>query len=101
MRQPRIPSQLSGEAGLTLSELIIVVFILGLTAAFVGLVATDRPATVVQTPLDESRQRAVELGTVLSTVDSTGLPRLFLPDGRALGPDLDPVTGAAQPEEQP
>ena len=84
--------------GTTLVELLVVLVILGLMMGAAGLaLASLRP------PTDDGTRRALELGRmqaihqgrpVVVTIDSLHAVRVrFLPDGRAIGAGVDPVTG--------
>ena len=78
-------------AGFTLIEVVVslAVFalILGVTAlGFASLRQPSQSAALRQMTL--SRDSAVRTGTVV-----VGEGFLFLPDGRAIGPGVDPLTG--------
>jgi prepilin-type N-terminal cleavage/methylation domain-containing protein len=85
--------------GVTLVELLVVVVILGLISGVSGLAFTSlrlprESATVHAARV--ARAEAIRTGRpVALRLDS--LPRrpvlLFLPDGRAVGPGVDPLTG--------
>lgn len=86
-----------GAAGITLLEVLVVLVVLGImagvsTAAFVS----TRPRS--EAPSDgvfaRARRDAIEQGTAVRILDSTGRLILFLPDGRVLGPSRDPFDGA-------
>ena len=86
--------------GFTLLEVIVVLAIVSLTlgvsgVALVSLRAPHESARV--RALHQARETAIHTGRPVS-VDRTTVrgmaPTLFLPDGRALGPDVDPLTGA-------
>jgi len=91
--------------GVTLVELIVVVAIVGLVFTVTGLafstLQTPRDAAWIR-ELRRARAAAIQGGRpvrALSRTDSGGyrspLPApLFLPDGRAVGPAADPLTGA-------
>ncbi len=86
--------------GFTLVEVIVVVAILGLVAgmsglAFVGL-RSPRESERVR-DLWRARAAAIQTGRpVIAADDHAPRPThvLFLPDGRAIGPGADPLTGA-------
>ena len=92
-------------AGVTLVELLVVLMILGLIAGVSGLAFTSlratREAAWVRT-LRATRAQAIRTGKPAQvsgsglTSSALGGPRrlLFLPDGRALGPGVDPLTGS-------
>lgn len=86
--------------GFTLVELIVVIAIVGLMAAISGVAVAS-----LQVPresegvaaLRHARAQAILTGTPVQA-DSNRAPRtthsvLFLPDGRALGPGMDPLSG--------
>ncbi|MGH7701812.1 MAG: pilus assembly FimT family protein [Gemmatimonadales bacterium] len=86
--------------GVTLLELMVVLAVLGLLIG-IGLPALSalRPpeATGRMVRLREARAAAIRSGHAVQVMDtSRGLPGtvLFLPDGRAAGPGVDPLTGA-------
>lgn len=98
--------------GVTLVELLVVLVLLGLLFTVTGLALASltppRQSAWLRT-LDSARALAIRSGTpVLVQGDSSfplaggsrsrplGLPAsvLFLSDGRALGPGVDPLTGA-------
>ena len=86
-------------------ELIVVVAILGLVfgvsgLAFTALRAPRESAWIVA--LRRARDQAIVTGVPVratsplppSAAFDRPLPPLFLPDGRAIGPGADPLTGA-------
>jgi hypothetical protein len=88
----------------TLVELLVVLTVLGLILGISGLALASlrapREAALVHA-LRDARAKAIRTGKPVRIVlDSlpayppTRLPALFLPDGRAIGPGLDPLTGA-------
>jgi prepilin-type N-terminal cleavage/methylation domain-containing protein len=91
--------------GVTLVELLVVIAILGVVFAITGLVFTSLRAPSASAwvrELRRARDEAIRTGTpvrahALGAVSSARArlrPPLFLPDGRALGPGADPLTGA-------
>lgn len=88
--------------GVTLAEFLVVLVIIGLTAGVSGLaVAALRPppeSDLIST-IRRARATAIRQGTPLVTsleLDGPGRPAAllrFLPDGRVLGPGVDPWTG--------
>ncbi len=86
--------------GVTLAELLIVIAILGLIfgvsgLAFMSLQLPREPEWMQQART--ARARAIRQG--IPTAFRTARPpvrpsALFLPDGRAIGPGADPLTGA-------
>lgn len=98
---------MNARAGVTLIELLVVLVLLGLIFTVSGLalasLAAPRESARVQA-LVAARSRAIRSGApVLADGDSgviggshlpPPIPVLFLPDGRAIGPGVDPLTGA-------
>jgi prepilin-type N-terminal cleavage/methylation domain-containing protein len=81
--------------GATLVELMVTVAVLGLLAglAAVSVQALRPPETTERDDaLAEARARAVRTGQPVRVRGEA--PVLFLPDGRAVGNDVDPLTGA-------
>jgi len=91
--------------GVTLVELLVVIVILGLLLGVSGLAFTSlrapRESEWIR-QLRRAREQAIRTGKPIratqplppSTALYRPLPLLFLPDGRALGPGADPLTGA-------
>jgi prepilin-type N-terminal cleavage/methylation domain-containing protein len=85
--------------GYTLVEVIVVLAILGLAAGISGLalasLKTPRESQRVRV-LREARNQAIRSGRPVRAVFDGSLLTgpLFLPDGRAVGPNVDPLTGA-------
>ncbi len=84
--------------GLTLVELIVALTIIGLIAGVSGLALASlkapRESGVIR-GLRRARAEAIRTGTPVRT-DGDHPPVttvLFLPDGRAIGPGVDPMTG--------
>ncbi len=92
-------------AGFTIVELMVALAILGLTLAVSGLALASLkapPESAWIRELRRARTEAIRTGAAVrasSPPPFTGLhrprPPLFLPDGRALGPGVDPLSGAA------
>lgn len=84
------------DSGVTLIELLVVLVLLGLLLGVSGLaigsLASPRESQRVRMLL-ATRAAAIRTGTVASVRVDSALVR-FLPDGRALGPGVDPLTGA-------
>lgn len=85
-----------GRGGSTLVEVVVSVAILGLLASMAGLALGGPPAP--PDPLEAARRAALRSGAPAYAADSSEV-RLFLPDGRSLGPGLDPMTGRPIVEE--
>ena len=92
-------------AGFTILELMVVLAILGLTLAVSGLALASLRAPRESAWIREvrrARAEAIRTGAAvrasLPAPPSTTLhrprPLLFLPDGQAVGPGVDPLTGA-------
>ena len=82
----------SDPSGVTLVELIVVLALLGLVLGISGLALASLRAPRESDDLRElqkARAEAVQSGT-----PRTAHGVLFLPDGRAIGPNVDPLTGA-------
>jgi prepilin-type N-terminal cleavage/methylation domain-containing protein len=88
----------------TLIELLVVLTILGLILGISGVALASlkapREAALVRL-LREARTKAIRTGKAVRIIlDSLPAyppirhPALFLPEGRAIGPGLDPLTGA-------
>jgi len=85
--------------GVTLVELLVVLALLGLVLGISGLaLASLREPRESDALREFARARALAIRTGVPTrIDTTisHLPSpLFLPDGRAIGPNVDPLTGA-------
>ena len=82
----------SGPSGLTLVELLVVLALLGLVFGLSGLALASlrdpRESDDLRT-LQNARAEAIQFGEPRM---ARGV--LFLPDGRAIGPNVDPLTGA-------
>jgi len=77
--------------GATLLELLVVLTVLGLVLGVTGLAIGSLKA-----PREAEQIRALKRARAEAI--RSGLPRtangvLFLPDGRAIGPHVDPLTG--------
>jgi prepilin-type N-terminal cleavage/methylation domain-containing protein len=86
--------------GYTLLEVIVVLAIMGLMAGVSGLalasLKTPRESEWLRA-LRQARAEAIRTGRPMRIEDHRArrtAPILFLPDGRAIGPDVDPLTGA-------
>jgi prepilin-type N-terminal cleavage/methylation domain-containing protein len=86
--------------GVTLVELIVTLALLGLlsglAAAMLGGLRRSEPDTRARElarELAQARARAVRTGARVRLDDASGTSVLFLPDGRAVGDGVDPVTG--------
>jgi len=85
-----------GRVGVTLIELLVVLVLLGILLGVSGLaigsLAPPRESQRVRTLL-AARATAIRTGAPAAVRVDSALVR-FLPDGRALGPGVDPLTGA-------
>lgn len=84
-------------AGVTLIELVVVLLVLGLLGGMSGLaVSSLRPPSEAprEAGLWRARAEAIRTGRSVRIADDTA-PAVFLPDGRAIGSGLDPLTGQA------
>lgn len=82
--------------GVTLVELLVVLMLIGLlfTVSGLALASLGAPRTSERLrALDAARTQALRTGVAVAVADSGGTV-LFLPDGRALGAGVDPLTGA-------
>lgn len=78
--------------GVTLLEMLVVLALLGIlfgvsTVALSALKPPSKSDAVLA--LEHARVQAIHSGT-----PRTAIGVLFLPDGRAIGPGVDPLTGA-------
>lgn len=83
-------------AGVTLVELLAVLLVLGLMLGVTGLAlgSLRRPTQSERVrDLEHARSAAIRTGVATSVRVDSSVVR-FLPDGRALGPGVDPLTGA-------
>src|ERR671930_511085 len=89
-------------SGVTLAELLVVLAIMGLTAVVAGLAFTSLRSptqTRMFVELRQARAEAIRTGKPIAlesppaTMPSGRVTVRFLPDGRALGPGVDPLTG--------
>jgi prepilin-type N-terminal cleavage/methylation domain-containing protein len=103
----RAGTQAGGRFGVTLVELLVVLAILGVLVGVTGLAMMSLRAPRESAwvgALRRARAEAVRSGRAVEiALDSlpsqtaqpaTRLSARFLPDGRAIGPALDPLTGA-------
>jgi prepilin-type N-terminal cleavage/methylation domain-containing protein len=86
--------------GYTLVEVIVVLAIMGLMAGVSGLALASLKAPRESEwilALRRARAEAIRTGRPMRTEDHRARRTatiLFLPDGRAIGPGVDPLTGA-------
>ena len=78
--------------GMTLLELLVVLTLLGVVLGVTGLAIGS-----LQAPRESEQIRAFKRARAEAI--HSGAPRraasvLFLPDGRAIGPNVDPLTGS-------
>jgi len=78
--------------GVTLVELLVVLVLLGLVLGVSGLALASLREPRESDELRELRQARTE--AIRSGAPRTAHGALFLPDGRAIGPSVDPLTGA-------
>lgn len=84
-------------AGFTLVESLIVVAVLSIVLGTVALslpARSDAAASAARRELVRARAQALRSGQPVVAGDPAR-PALFLPDGRALGHRVDPLTGSA------
>ena len=87
---------LRGSRGTTLLELVIALTVLGVLSGLglLALVALKRaPRDPRADQLRVGRLAALQTGTAVTVRGSGGAVVRFLPDGRAIGPSVDPLTG--------
>ncbi len=96
----------NGRAGATLAELLVALLLLGLlTTLATGSLAALRPppGAARLRALEAARAEAIRGGVPLERrlalpgPDATPVRLRFLPDGRVLGPGVDPWTGGLAP----
>jgi prepilin-type N-terminal cleavage/methylation domain-containing protein len=93
---PRTSGQVAKRSGVTLVELLVAMTILALIVGVSGLAFGSLRAPRGSQWVREARAartKAIEEGTPVA-VPSVRPSVLFLPDGRAIGPSADPLTGA-------
>lgn len=78
--------------GVTLVELLVVLALLGLVLGVSGLALASLREPRESEELSELRRARAE--AIRSGAPRTAHGALFLPDGRAVGPNVDPLTGA-------
>lgn len=82
--------------GATLVELMVVLFVLGVMAAVSGFAVAGLRApaqTDRDQMLSEAQARAIRSGKAVTITPEGGASVRFLPDGRAIGAGVDPLTG--------
>ena len=82
--------------GTTLVELVVALTVCALLATLTAVSFTRPRATGADrwhAAAGRARAAAVRTGRAVSIADSANNPVLFLPDGRAVGADLDPLLG--------
>ena len=96
----------SSRSGVTLTELMVVLVLLGLMAGVVGLAWRPNPAARSQRldPIAAARHEAIQSGhsvRVDITIDGQSVAIAALPDGRIIAPTgvrVDPLTGVVSRE---
>jgi type II secretory pathway pseudopilin PulG len=82
--------------GTTLVELMVVLLILGLATGVTALAIGSLKSRAVPErtrALGQARATAIRSGKAVSLPDEGGEVIRFLPDGRAIGRGVDPLTG--------
>ena len=82
--------------GTTLVELTVTLLVLGLlTGLAVAAVGSLRrpPSSPWADAIGRARTAAVRTGQPVAVGGDSGVRAVLLPDGRAIGPGLDPLTG--------
>jgi prepilin-type N-terminal cleavage/methylation domain-containing protein len=99
-----MPSDRSERRGVTLLELLVVLVLVGLLTTLAAFALRGAPGGAAMDDASVARHRAVTEGRpVAIRMDadsghiSPGQWVRYLPDGRALGAGVDPLTGAALP----
>lgn len=86
--------------GVTLVELLVVLLLLSVLAGVSALAAgrawgRASEASSYARRLDSARAVAIRSGLPVRLDRDSGGPLRFLPDGRAVGPDVNPLTGGS------
>jgi prepilin-type N-terminal cleavage/methylation domain-containing protein len=84
-------------AGVTLVELVVVLLVLGLLGGMSGLAVSSLrppPEAPREALLRHARAEAIRTGRSVR-IAGDAAPAAFLPDGRAIGMGVDPLTGQA------
>ena len=92
-----------GHHGTTLIELVVVLGILGVLLGISALALTSlRPVAdqEARQRIDRARHQALATGVAVMLADDSGRVIRLLPDGRALGNDLDPLSGKLLRDER-
>lgn len=82
--------------GVTLIELLVSLAIIGLAAGVTALAVGglhSTPDSRRVEALGRARALVIRSGRASSISDSSGRTIRFLPDGRGIGPGIDPLTG--------
>jgi prepilin-type N-terminal cleavage/methylation domain-containing protein len=90
-------------AGVTLLELLVALAITGLLATLAAVALGDlrgRAPSPRLASLARARATAIRTGTAVTLPLGPDSLVRFLPDGRAIGPAADPLTGRPTPHEQ-
>lgn len=90
---------MSRPTGVTLVEMVVVLTLMGVLAGIGGLAFAGLRGPAADPwsgAVTSARQAAIDSGiTVLLAADSVHASVLLLPDGRAIGQGVDPLTGEA------
>lgn len=83
---------------MTLVELLVVLVVLGIVVGLSamaggGVRAGHRPDAEPSARIRAARAKAIRTGLSVSVAIDSGHVVLLLPDGRAIGADVDPLTG--------
>jgi prepilin-type N-terminal cleavage/methylation domain-containing protein len=86
--------------GVTLMETMIALLVLGLLSGLAAAaIVSIRPAVAEpwMARVTRDRDSAIRTGRPVVSGADTGYRAFFLPDGRAIGPGLDVLTGEIRP----
>ena len=102
-----MPSGPGDRRGMTLLELLVTLAVMGVLAGAAAFAFRPSDSSMAD-PLADGRSSAIREGRprVVVSRDTASRPGritrvLFLPDGRALGPGRDPLTGLVRTDSPP